>query len=248
MDGTILEKKLGIAEKLAQLNEIAQQIEDIPTFTSNDRAFLEELPGFPATDGKKVLTATTESGETSLQYEEMESGGDYTAGDYINITAQNVVNVTLTKGSPDTYSYKFITTSTSDAPRVKIQKYINGVFQSETTYNNDDVRINPVNVDGMFSFTYGVDGYYWQYTLLRNSNEHNMGAVVRWFYQESVNYEETFTVYDENTTLATKGDLNAIKNAIINANDFAAAQAALSALNSVRVVEEAPAKKTRSKK
>lgn len=74
MDGTILEKKLGIAEKLAQLNEIAQKVDDMPAFTSNDRAFLEELPGFPAEDGKKVLTATTESGETSLEYEEVEAG------------------------------------------------------------------------------------------------------------------------------------------------------------------------------
>lgn len=74
MDGTILNKKLKIEEKLAQLNEIAQKVDDMPTFTSNDRAFLEELPGFPIVDGKKVLTATTESGETSLTYEEQESG------------------------------------------------------------------------------------------------------------------------------------------------------------------------------
>ena len=74
MDGTILNKKLKIEEKLAQLNEIAQKVDDMPVFTSNDRAFLEELPGFPAADGKKVLTATTESGETSLAYEEQESG------------------------------------------------------------------------------------------------------------------------------------------------------------------------------
>jgi len=74
MDGTILEKKLKLQEKLAQLNEIAQKVDDMPTFTSNDRAFLEELPGFPVTDGKKVLTATTESGETSLGYEDPEAG------------------------------------------------------------------------------------------------------------------------------------------------------------------------------
>lgn len=74
MDGTILEKKLKIEEKLAQLNEIAQKVDDLPTFTSNDRAFLEDLPGFPSEDGTKVLTATTSSGETSLSYEEIESG------------------------------------------------------------------------------------------------------------------------------------------------------------------------------
>lgn len=74
MDGTILEKRLKLEEKLAQLNEIAQKVDDMPTFTSNDRAFLADLPGYPAVDGKKVLTATTESGETSLSYEEPESG------------------------------------------------------------------------------------------------------------------------------------------------------------------------------
>ncbi|MBO5957316.1 MAG: hypothetical protein J6Q39_07155 [Bacteroidales bacterium] len=46
----------------------------MPVFTSNDRVFLEDLPGYPVTDGKKVLTATTESGETSLTYEEPEAG------------------------------------------------------------------------------------------------------------------------------------------------------------------------------
>lgn len=78
MDGTLLNKKLKIEEKLAQLNEIAQKVDDMPTFTSNDRAFLEGLPGFPSEDGKKVLTATTESGETTLEYEEVEAGSvDY---------------------------------------------------------------------------------------------------------------------------------------------------------------------------
>ena len=74
MDGTILEKRLKLEEKLAQLNEIAQKVDGMPTFTSNDRAFLADLPGYPAVDGKKVLTATTESGETTLSYEEQESG------------------------------------------------------------------------------------------------------------------------------------------------------------------------------
>lgn len=71
MDGTKVEKKLKLEEKLRELDEIAQQISDLPTFTSNDRAFLEELPEFPSADGKKALVATTESGGTSLNYEEL---------------------------------------------------------------------------------------------------------------------------------------------------------------------------------
>lgn len=58
----------------ADLDRIAKQIENMPTFTSDDRAFLSDLPSYPSEDGTKVLTATTKSGETSLSYEEVESG------------------------------------------------------------------------------------------------------------------------------------------------------------------------------
>ena len=57
----------------ADLDAIAKQIENIPTFTSNDRAFLEELPAFPTEDGTKVLKATTSSGETTLSYGDVEN-------------------------------------------------------------------------------------------------------------------------------------------------------------------------------
>lgn len=58
---------------LEKLDALAKSIENMPTFTSNDKAFLEDLPGYPDTDGKRVLTATTSEGETSLSYEEMET-------------------------------------------------------------------------------------------------------------------------------------------------------------------------------
>lgn len=58
----------------ADLDRLAKQIENMPTFTSNDRAFLEELPSFPSEDGTKVLTATTESGETVLSWETPTTG------------------------------------------------------------------------------------------------------------------------------------------------------------------------------
>ena len=59
-----------LAEKLTELDAIAQQIGDLPTFTSDDRAFLEAVPAFPAAEGKTVLTATTDDqGETELTYE-----------------------------------------------------------------------------------------------------------------------------------------------------------------------------------
>ena len=56
---------------LEKLNEIASQIENMPTFTSDDKEFLEDLPAYPETDGTKMLTATTTSGNTSLSYEDI---------------------------------------------------------------------------------------------------------------------------------------------------------------------------------
>lgn len=59
-----------VAEKLKELDAIAQQIEDLPTFTSNDRVFLEAVPEMPTEEGKTVLTATTDGqGNTELTYE-----------------------------------------------------------------------------------------------------------------------------------------------------------------------------------
>ena len=55
---------------LEKLDKIAQQMENMPTFTSDDRAFLEALPAMPTEEGKRVLTATTDDqGETDLTYE-----------------------------------------------------------------------------------------------------------------------------------------------------------------------------------
>lgn len=56
---------------LEKLDAIAKQIENMPTFTSDDRAFLEDLPAYPDTDGTKMLTATTSEGNTSLSYEDI---------------------------------------------------------------------------------------------------------------------------------------------------------------------------------
>ena len=66
---------------LERLDKLAKQIEGMPTFTSNDREWLDqwenklpELPADPETDGVKVLTATTESGETVKSWEEQQAG------------------------------------------------------------------------------------------------------------------------------------------------------------------------------
>ena len=74
-----------ISGMLADLNELAEKIDTMPTYTSEDRAWLDEweeklpeLPEDPQTDGIKVLTATTSEGETVKSWEEPASGGvDY---------------------------------------------------------------------------------------------------------------------------------------------------------------------------
>lgn len=66
--------KMSVAQHLKALDALASKIENLPTFTSNDRAFLEELPAFPSEDGTKVLTAITSGGETSLSYETASGG------------------------------------------------------------------------------------------------------------------------------------------------------------------------------
>lgn len=65
---------------LEKLDAIAKEIENLPTFTSSDRAWmneweqkLPELPEDPETDGVKVLTATTTSGETIKSWETPEN-------------------------------------------------------------------------------------------------------------------------------------------------------------------------------
>lgn len=58
-------------KELEKLDALAKQIENMPTFTSADRAFLEDLPEYPDTDGTKMLTATTTGGNTSLSYEDI---------------------------------------------------------------------------------------------------------------------------------------------------------------------------------
>lgn len=80
-DRTEAGKHQSVADHLAALDAIAQQIEDMPAYTSSDRAWLDEwenklpeLPADPETDGVKVLTATTTSGETVKSWEEQQAG------------------------------------------------------------------------------------------------------------------------------------------------------------------------------
>lgn len=76
-------------KKLEELDAIAKKVDNMPVFSSTDRDWLDEwesklpeLPADPETDGVKVLTATTESGETTKSWEEPESSTwDYSASE-----------------------------------------------------------------------------------------------------------------------------------------------------------------------
>lgn len=109
---------------LEKLDAIAQQIQNMPTFTSNDKAFLEDLPAYPATDGKKALMATTTSGETSLSYEEIE---DELPADPVS-DGVRVLTATTT-GGVTTLSYEEASSGTPDystTEQATGQKWIDG--------------------------------------------------------------------------------------------------------------------------
>lgn len=241
MDGTILEKKLKIEEKLAQLDEIAQQIEDMPTFTSNNRSFLEELPEFPAENGKKVLTATTESGETSLAYEEVESGESYTAGDYISIS-NNVISVNrLLPYSGVTYEIVTNSTGGNDAS-IKVIKRENGDIVSQDIYYYNSTPTSVV-IDSRFSVQYNNG---WVFTTIIASAEHYAGYRKTWGYLDVVDFTESYDNTDQQ--LVVMETINTIKQAIVGATDFADAQSRLSALTNTRSISEPNVKKTEYKK
>lgn len=160
MDGTILEKKLQLVEKLKELDELAQKVIDMPTFTSNDRAFLEELPAFPEVDGKKALVATTESGDTSLNYEELsdlpadpESDGERV----LKATTTNGVTIkswgTLTSGT--VYS-----TTETEAGTWYGKKLFRRVFEFNIASSDYTTEIdsNPIYDKAMIEF--GVCWFY----------------------------------------------------------------------------------------
>lgn len=104
-------------KELEKLDALAKQIEDMPTFSSSDRAWLDEweeklpeLPADPETDGVKVLTATTESGETVKSWKKPEipiasasTLGGVKVGNGLNINAET--GVLSVDGSDITVSY-----------------------------------------------------------------------------------------------------------------------------------------------
>lgn len=113
-------------KKLEELDAIAQKIDNLPTFTSTDRDWLDdwesklpELPADPETDGVKVLTATTESGETVKSWEEPTNGGVDYSTDEVNtgrkwIDNNDIYSVVLTFNTPLEVSAAWVDTGLPD--------------------------------------------------------------------------------------------------------------------------------------
>lgn len=82
-----------------KLDLIAQQVGDLPTFTSDDRAFLEKLPALPKAEGKTVLTAETDDqGETNLSYAAPEVEGEDVAPEFSDAEAYSAGDLVFHDG------------------------------------------------------------------------------------------------------------------------------------------------------
>lgn len=210
------------SELLQKLDSVAKVIEDMPTFTSNDKAFLNELPAFPSSDGVKVLTATTESGNTSLSYEEVE-GEEYTAGNYISIDAENEISVN--KSLPYVgNSYRITSYDTSGEAKIKVTKYEGETVISETIVDHHNVS-QPQVFDERFSIQYSSN---WIYKNIVASNDHAANWTKTWSFDQTVDFTESFD--NSGDTLAMVKQVNAIKNAIVGASSFTDAQSKLAQL------------------
>lgn len=154
---------------LEKLDALAKQIEDMPTFSSSDRAWLDEweeklpeLPADPETDGVKVLTATTESGETVKSWETPESGNaDYSTTEVntgrkwidgkdvytviiheVEETEQTSKNYSLTSLNIDK---AFIGMSAMVLGTAASNLYVSGNEYYDNTYNRS-ITIDPSNL------------------------------------------------------------------------------------------------------
>lgn len=219
-DRTEVGKHKSVADHLKALDAVAQQIENLPTFTSNDRAFLEELPAFPSEDGSKVLTATTSDGETTLSYED--ASGAYSAGDYIDLTGDIIsVNRALPYVGN---SYRITSYDTSGEAKIKVTKLFGETVISETIVDHHDAGV-AIPFDERFTIRYYNN---WIYTNLVASNDHAAGWSKTWGFDQTVNFTESFD--NSGDTLALVKQVDAIKNAIISASSFTDAQSKLSQL------------------
>lgn len=131
-----------------------------------------------------------------------------TAGDYVVIENDKISVSKLKQGKLDLYSYEFVTTDASHTPKVKVIKKVNGETISETVYDEFQAA-SWMTFDNIIRFRYDAsDSYKWKYQCLVTSNEHVKDTVISWFWNQTVDYTETFDVgASAITDLVTKGDM-----------------------------------------
>ena len=167
-------------EFLFNVNEVWQELGDVSVVLAIiDDIFADIAPVFNATSTYavddyviynnqlyKCTTAHTgawaaaDFTATSLSDEiKNNKGTEYTAGDYVNITNDNVINVRVSKGTT-LNTYRFTTQDSGYA--MKIEKFVKGVKMSEVQYSNGQAAAI-INIDGVMEFGYKYAGYLWYY-------------------------------------------------------------------------------------
>ena len=129
--------------------------------------------------------------ETALS----EKQATLTAGEYINISAQNEIKVNRTPSS-DVLTYKI---TTPEHPKVNIQKYENGELISETEYKWNGTT-QTWTIDDKFTLKAWRDAAWgassWQVTLLVDSYEHDAGWQKTWGSQDGTHFDMDFDKVD----------------------------------------------------
>lgn len=126
---------------LEKLDALAKQIEDMPTFTSDDREWLNEweaklpeLPADPEADGVKILKATTTSGETTKSWGDPELPADPETDGVKVLTATTTSGETVKSWEdPESGNINYSTTEQNTGI-----KWIDGkdIFQRVATFEN----------------------------------------------------------------------------------------------------------------
>lgn len=186
-DRTEAGKHQSVAEHLAALDAIAKKIDDMPTYTSVDRAWLDvwenklpELPADPETDGVKVLTATTESGETVKSWETPQSGenqvysttpvtvGTWIDGKYLK---RVVLPFDATSGSVSI-----------DITDLNIDKaFCGGCYCQEEIYQTYNLAISPLYNSNDDKFSFQINGARTALLVTAGNEKKGHGAIVLYY-------------------------------------------------------------------
>lgn len=148
--------------------------------------------------------------EQYLEYIATHGGGggsSLEAGNYIEIDANDKINVKMEKGDTTEYEYRLIG-AYSPTNQLTIEKYRDGELISTESYKNVDAY-TPIDIDGLIEIWYSPDHprYYWHYKLLEDSREHSTNYEDSWYYTDTTTRTEIFDIEDSSLTLVRNCDL-----------------------------------------